>query len=65
VTNKLQNIIISCNENKIETHSGIQKMGNVFLDAQQMSTQLVAYIVLSIPFYHASKTFKFIHTSPL
>jgi hypothetical protein len=30
-----------------------------------MSAQLVAYIVLSIPLYHASITFKFINTSPL
>ncbi len=40
-------------------------MGNVFFNVQQMSAQLVAYIVLSIPLYHASKTFKFINTSPL
>jgi hypothetical protein len=30
-----------------------------------MSTQLATYIVLSIPLYHASITFKFINTSPL
>jgi hypothetical protein len=40
-------------------------MGNVFPNAQQMLTQLATYIVLSIPLYHASRTFKFINTSPL
>jgi hypothetical protein len=40
-------------------------MGNVFLNAQQMLAQLTRYIVLSIPLYHASKTFKFINASPL
>jgi hypothetical protein len=65
VTKKLKNIIISCNENKIETHTHIQKMGNDFLNAQQMSTQLTTYVVLFIPLYHAYRTFKFINTSPL
>jgi hypothetical protein len=40
-------------------------MGNAFLNAQQVLAQLITYIVLSIPLYHASKTFKFINTSPL
>jgi hypothetical protein len=40
-------------------------MGNAFLNAQQMLAQLVACIVLSIPLYHASRTLKFINTSPL
>jgi hypothetical protein len=40
-------------------------MGNPFLIAQQMLAQLTTYIVLSLPFYHASITFKFIDTSPL
>jgi hypothetical protein len=43
----------------------IRKMGNATLNAQQMLTQLVTYIVLSIPPYHASRTLKFINTSPL
>jgi hypothetical protein len=38
MTKNLKNIIINCNENKIEAHIHIQKMGNVFLDAQQMET---------------------------
>jgi hypothetical protein len=40
-------------------------MRNVFFNVQQMSAQLVVYIVLPIPLYHACKTFKFINTSPL
>jgi hypothetical protein len=40
-------------------------MRNVCFNVQQMLTQLTTYIVLSIPLYHASKTFKFINTSPL
>jgi hypothetical protein len=40
-------------------------MGNTFLNAQQISIQLATYIVLSIPPYHASRTFKFINTSLL
>jgi hypothetical protein len=40
-------------------------MGNTTLNVQQMLAQLVTYIVLSIPLYHASRTFKFINTSPL
>ncbi len=65
MTKELKNIIISCNESKIETHTRIQKMGNVFLNVQQMLAQLATYIVLSIPLYHAPRTFKFINTSPL
>jgi hypothetical protein len=49
VTKELKNIIISCNENKIETHTQIQKMGNVFINVQQMSAQLATYIVLFMP----------------
>jgi hypothetical protein len=40
-------------------------MGNTFLNAQQISTQLDVYIVLFIPLYHAFRTFKFINTYPL
>ena len=43
----------------------IQKLGNAFLNAQQMSTQLAVYLVLSIPLHHASWSFKFINTSSL
>ncbi len=65
MTKELKNIIISCNENKIEAHTRIRKMGNDFFNVQQMLTQLAAYIVLFIPLYHVSRTFKFSNTSPL
>jgi hypothetical protein len=52
-------------ENKIETNIGIRKMGNIFWNVQQMLAQLAIYIVLSFPLYHATRTFKFINTSPL
>ncbi len=50
---------------KIRAHICIQMMGNVFFNVQEMSAQLVTYIVLSIPLYHAFKIFKFVNTSPL
>jgi hypothetical protein len=65
VTKELKNIIISCSEKKIKAHTHIRNMGNALLNAQQMLAQLVMYIVLSIPLYHASRIFKFINTSPL
>jgi hypothetical protein len=65
MTKELKYIIISCNENKIEAHTRIRNMGNVCFNVQQMLAQLTTYIVLSIPLYHASRTFKFINTSPL
>ncbi len=65
ITRELKTITINCNENKIEANTCIKKMGNTFFNVQQMSTQLATYIVLSIPLYHASITFKFINTSPL
>ncbi len=40
-------------------------MGNTFLNVQQMLAKLATYIVLSIPLYHAFRTFKFINTFPL
>jgi hypothetical protein len=40
-------------------------MENAFLNAQQMLTQLVTYIVLFILWHHAFRILKFISTSPL
>ncbi len=65
MTKELKNIIISFNENKIETHIHIRKMGNIYFNSQEMSAQLATYIMLFIPLYHAFRTFKFINTSPL
>ncbi len=65
MTKQLKNIIIVYNEKNIEAHTCIQKMGNAFLNAQQMLARLATYIVLSIPLCHAFRTFKFVNTSPL
>jgi len=65
VTKVLKNIIISCNEKKNETHIHIWKMGNVFFNVQQMSTQLTTYIECCV--YHCTmylKHLNFINTSP-
>jgi hypothetical protein len=40
-----------------------KKLGNVFLNAQQMFAQLATYIILSLPLYHTSKSFSFLNTS--
>jgi seryl-tRNA(Sec) selenium transferase len=41
----------------------VRKMGNSFLNAQQMPTQLVVYLSLSTPLHHTSCSFQFINTS--
>ena len=64
VTQELNKIIANCTKENIEANIRIPKMGNAFLNVQQMSAQLVVYVVLSIPLYHASRSFKFINTSP-
>jgi hypothetical protein len=33
------------------------------MNAKQMSTQLATYIILSLPIYHASRSFSFLITS--
>jgi hypothetical protein len=48
VTKELKTIIASCNEKEVGAHIHIQRMGNAFLNAQQMLAQLVTYIVLFI-----------------
>jgi len=48
VTKELKTIIADCNEKKIGAHIHIQTMENAFLNAQQMLTQLVTYIMLFI-----------------
>jgi hypothetical protein len=45
---ELKNIIISYNENNMETCINIQTMRNVFFNVQQMSTQLTSCIVFYI-----------------
>jgi hypothetical protein len=64
VVKKLKPIITNCNEIKTQTRIHIQKMG-IFFNAQQMSPQLITYIIMSIQLCHAYKTFKVINTSPI
>jgi hypothetical protein len=42
-----------CVTNNIDANTKIQKLGNSFLNAQQMVVQLDAYLVLSLPLYHS------------
>jgi hypothetical protein len=41
----------------------IKKIGNSFLNAQQMFAQLAVYLAMSMPFHHATRSFQFINTS--
>jgi len=65
ITTKLKSIIQKCIEDKTHANKQILKLGNAFLNAQQMSAQLVVYLILSLPLYHSSRSFKFMNTSPL
>jgi hypothetical protein len=40
------------------------QLSDVFLNARQIVTQLVVYLVLSLPLYHSFQTFQFINISP-
>jgi hypothetical protein len=64
ITSELSSIIKTCVTEKIDANTRILKLGNAFLNAQQMLAQLAIYLVLSLPLYHASRTFEFINTSP-
>ena len=65
MTTELKSILQNCITNKTDANIRILKLGNVFLNAQQMSAQLAIYLILSIPLYHCSCSFAFINTSPL
>ncbi len=49
ITSKLHFIIKKCITNNIDVNIKIQKLGNVFLDAQQMIAQLVVYLMFPLP----------------
>ncbi len=51
-------------ENFVEQTLAFEKWGT-FFNAQQILAQLATHIILSIPLYHAFRTFKFINTFPL
>jgi hypothetical protein len=42
--------------------NALKRLGNAFLNAQQMSIQQVVHITLSIPLYHSTRSFQFINT---
>jgi hypothetical protein len=47
ITNEFQTIIKKCEDENIDANVRIRKLGNVFFNAQQMSSQLTIYIILS------------------
>ena len=63
ITSELQSIIQKCINNNVLADERILKLRNAILNAQQMSTQVAIYLILFLPLYHASRTFKFINTS--
>jgi hypothetical protein len=63
ITSKLHSIIKKCIPNNINANIIIEKLDNVFLYAQQMVVQLVAYLVLFLSLYHSFRTFQFINIS--
>jgi hypothetical protein len=63
-TLKLHSIIQKCITNNINVNTRIEKLGNVFLNVQQMVAQLVIYLVFFLPLYHSFQTFQFINTFP-
>ncbi len=64
IMSEFQTIIKKCEDENIDANLRIKKLGNDFFNAQQMSAQLATYIILSLPLYHASKSFSFLNTSP-
>ena len=65
MTTKLKSILQKCIIEKIDANIRILKLDNVFLNAQQISTQVAVYLILFISLYHCSCLFVFINTSPL
>jgi hypothetical protein len=60
ITNKFQTIYKKCENENVDANLKVRKLGNVFLNAQHMSTYLSIYIVLSLPLYHTSRSFHFL-----
>jgi hypothetical protein len=53
ITLELHSIVKKCIANNKDANTKIQKLGNVFINAQQMVAQLVTYLLLSLPLYHS------------
>jgi hypothetical protein len=49
--------------NNIDANIRIQKLGNVFINAQQMVVQFAICLGFSLPLYHSFQTFQFTNTS--
>jgi hypothetical protein len=64
ITLELHSIIQKCITNNIDANTKIKKLGNVFLNVQQMVAQVIVYFMFSLPLYHSSQTFQFINTFP-
>jgi hypothetical protein len=62
VTWEMQIISNKCKCEETETSKWIKKLGNAFLNAQQMLIQRAVHICLSIPLYHSTRSFQFINT---
>jgi hypothetical protein len=50
-----------CKHTQTKAFKHIKKIGNAFLDAQQMFVQQAIHITLSIPLHHATRFFQFIN----
>jgi hypothetical protein len=48
----------------MNVNTKIQKLGNVFFNAQQMVVLLTVCVVHSLPLYHSFQTFQFINNFP-
>jgi len=54
VTSKLHSIIQKCILDKNDTDIRIQKLGNVFINVQEMFAQLTTFLIFLIFLYHSS-----------
>jgi hypothetical protein len=59
ITSELYSIIKKYIANNMDANIIIEKLGNVFLNAQQMVFQFAIYHVFSLLLYHSSQTFYF------
>jgi hypothetical protein len=58
VTSKLHSMIQKCILDKDDTNIRIQKLGNVFINVQEMFAQLTTYLVFLILLYYSSWKYK-------
>jgi hypothetical protein len=62
LTQKMKIILNQCKIEQIEAFECIEKLGNAFLNAHQISIQQVVHITLSISLYHSTISFQFRNT---